>query len=281
MPSVTVIQPNRAWLRIPWREIWRYRDLVALLVRRDFVATYKQTVLGPLWYVIQPLFQTAVFTVIFGNLADLPTDEFPKPIFYLCGTLAWAYFSQCAGGTSSVLTANATLFGKVYFPRLVIPVSRVITNLIGFAIQFGTFLVLWGYFRLFVAAGADLSMNWWALLLPVGLLVSAAAGMGVGLWVSALTCKYRDFTMVFQFVLRLWMYATPVVYPLSLVPERWRWLSALNPMTAVAEFYRLALLGRGLVEPLFVVLSIAMSLLLLLSGMIVFTRAERTFIDTV
>ncbi len=277
----TVIEPNRAWFRIPWRETWRYRDLIGLLVRRDFVATYKQTVLGPLWYVIQPLFQTVVFTIIFGKLANLPTDGMPKPVFYLCGTLAWSYFARCLSGTSMVLRGNAGLFGKVYFPRLVIPIASVTTGLIGFLIQLGTFLLVWGYFKLFVPSGANLQISAWVLLVPLCLLICAATGMGVGLWVSALSCKYRDVNMIFQFVVRFWMYATPVVYPLSLVPERWRGLISLNPMTSITEFYRFAFLGQGTLSLPYFALSALTAVLFLLSGIVVFSRAERTFIDTV
>jgi len=276
-----VIQPDRSWLHIPWRELWEYRDLLGLLVRRNFVATYKQTVLGPAWYVINPLTQTLIFTVIFGHLAKLSTDGMPKPLFYLCGMLGWGYFSRCIGSTSSALAGNASLFGKVYFPRLVMPISEVATGLIGFLIQLVTFLGFWVYFNFFTPAGRMIQMRLAVLLLPLLLVQCAAMGMGVGLWVSSLTAKYRDFTHLTSFLVRFWMYATPLVYPLSMLPDRWKWASGLNPMTPVLESFRLAFLGVGVVQPWHVVWSLTATALLLLSGMAVFSRTERTFIDTV
>lgn len=279
--STVVIQPNRRWLYIPWREIYEYRDLIRLLVRRNFVVGYKQTVMGPLWYIINPLTSTLVFTVIFGHLAKLPTDGLPKPLFYLGGMLGWTYFMRCVGGTSGTLTGNAALFGKVYFPRLVVPISRVLSALFGFAIQFVTFLALWTYFKFFTGAGPSITMRPHVLLIPLLLLHSAAAGMGVGLWFSALTAKYRDFQNVLNYLLRFWMYGTPIVYPLSMIPHKWRWLSGLNPMTPAVELWRYAFLGVGTVKLHNVATSIVIVILLLFSGMMMFSRTERTFIDTV
>ncbi|MGQ9662787.1 MAG: ABC transporter permease, partial [Kiritimatiellia bacterium] len=211
-PVVQVIEPNRCWYRIPVREILRYRDLIFLFIRRDFVATYKQTVLGPLWHVISPLTTTVIFTIVFGNLAKLPTDGLPKPVFYLCGQLAWGYFSRCVASTSGTFTGNVGLFGKVYFPRLVVPVSQVFSSLIGYSIQFVTFLIVWCYVRFFTGAGTALHMQGWLVLLPFVLVLSAAAGSGVGLWNSSLTAKYRDFGRIFNFLMNIWMWATPIVY---------------------------------------------------------------------
>lgn len=276
-----IIHADRSWWHIPWREIYEYRDLIFLLVRRNFVATYKQTVLGPSWYIISPITQTVIFTVIFGHLAKLPTDGMPKPLFYLCGSLGWGYFAGCMGGTSSSLTANAGLFGKVYFPRLVMPISQVATGLIGFSIQLGTFLCFWIYFKFFTAAGATIHIKPMLLALPLLLVQSAAIGMGVGLWMSALTAKYRDFNHLTGYLTRFWMYATPIVYPLSMLPRKWQLLSVLNPMTPIVESFKYAFLGEGTVLVYHVISSLVLTALLLLSGMAVFSRTERTFIDTV
>lgn len=276
-----VIKPNRAWLYVPWRELHDYRDLLFLLVRRDFIAAYKQTVLGPLWYVISPLLTTIVFTVIFGKVAKIPTDGMPKLLFYLCGQLAWGYFARCLNATSNTFVGNAGIFGKVYFPRLIIPLSRLISSLFGLVIQLATFLAFWVYFKWFTDAGQDISMSPGALLLPLLLIQSAAAGMGAGLWLSSLSAKYRDFMFISGFFMSLWMYATPVVYPLSIVPERWRWVSSLNPMTGVVESFRYAFLGKGIVDPRYLALSVVTSMLILITGIMMFNRTERTFIDTV
>jgi len=276
-----IIEPNRSWFRIPWREIVQYRDLLYLLVRRDFVSKYKQTVLGPLWFVIQPLMTTLMFTVVFGKIAKIPTDRLPPMLFYLCGMLAWGYFAKCLGGTASTFVGNAHLFGKVYFPRLVVPLSVIVSNLMSFGIQLATFAAFWVYFKWFTAAGELIRPNLFILALPLLLVQTAAIGLGVGLWMSALSAKYRDFSYLADFMAQLWMYATPVVYPLSVVPERWRWVVALNPMAGIVESYRYALLGAGTVDPVYMGLSVLTTGLVLVSGLLVFNKVERTFIDTV
>lgn len=276
-----IIEASRSWFRIPWRELLHYRDLLFLLVRRDFVARYKQTILGPAWFVIQPLATTLVFTVVFGKVAKIPTDNLPPLLFYLCGMLAWQYFQQCMQGTSTTFVANANLFGKVYFPRLVVPLSVIISNLAAFFIQLVTFLCFWVFYKLFTDAGSLFHLTPYLFALPPLLLQTAAIGLGVGLWMSALTAKYRDFVHVSGFLSQLWLYATPVVYPLSAVPEKWRWVSALNPMTGIVETYRYAFLGAGTVSPLYLGISGITTLVLLLTGLLVFSRTERTFIDTV
>jgi len=281
METEIIIEPNRSWLRIPWREIVQYRDLLYLLVRRDFVSKYKQTVLGPLWFVIQPLMTTLMFTVVFGKIARIPTDKLPPMLFYLCGMLAWGYFAKCLGGTASTFVGNAHLFGKVYFPRLVVPLSVIVSNLMSFGIQLATFAAFWVYFKWFTAAGELIRPNLFILTLPLLLVQTAAIGLGVGLWMSALSAKYRDFSYLADFMAQLWMYATPVVYPLSVVPERWRWVVALNPMAGIVESYRYALLGAGTVDPVYLGLSVLTTGLVLVSGLLVFSKVERTFIDTV
>ena len=277
-----IIEPTRGWSRVDWRELVRYRDLLWLLIRRDFVSKYKQTVLGPLWFVIQPLATTLVFTVIFGRVAKISTDNLPPLLFYMCGMLGWQYFAQCLGGTSSTFVANQRLFGKVYFPRLIVPVSVVSSNLLAWAIQAGTFLGFWLYFKLFTAAGAQFGARWFAVpLLPLLLAQQAALGLGVGLWLSALTAKYRDFTHLTGFLTQLWLYATPVVYPLSVIPERWRWVSVLNPMTQVIESYRWLALGTGTVDWRYAAVSVGMTVFVLWTGVLLFARTEKNFIDTV
>jgi len=276
-----VIESSTSWFRIPWREILHYRDLWFLLVRRDFVAKYKQTILGPLWFIIQPLLMTVMFTIVFGNIAAVPTDGLPPMLFYLCGMLAWSYFAECIRGTSTVFVTNANLFGKVYFPRLVVPFAIVTSNLIAFAIQLITFLAFWGYFKFFTSAGASFGPTRYLLALPLLLLQTACIGFAVGLWMSSMTAKYRDFIHLTGFLTQLWMYATPIVYPLSEVPVKWRWVSSANPMTGIAETYRYAFLGEGVVEPRYLMISAATTVVLLVTGILLFERTERTFIDTV
>ena len=276
-----VIEPNRSWFRLPWRELLHYRDLWLLLVRRDFVAKYKQTILGPAWFIIQPLLMTVMFTIVFTGIAEIPTDGLPPGLFYLCGMLAWTYFGECIRSTSTVFVTNASLFGKVYFPRLVVPLAIVTSNLIAFVIQLLTFTGFWLYFKFFTEAGQLFSLTSAVTLLPLLLLQTACIGLGVGLWMSCMTAKYRDFVHLTGFLTQLWMYATPIVYPLSEVPEKWRWISALNPMTGIVETYRYALLGAGTVNLKYLTFSAGMTLVLLVTGILLFSRTERTFIDTV
>jgi len=274
----TIISPRSGWLNINLRELWWYRDLIMLFVRRDFVSQYKQTILGPLWFLIQPLMSTLVFTVIFGTIAQIPTDGLPQVMFYMAGITSWTYFANCFTKTSNTFIGNAAIFGKVYFPRLAVPVSIVISNLITFAIQFGLFIVflLYFYFK-----GSSIQPNMWILLTPLLLVQMAALGLGVGILVSSMTTKYRDLSHAVGFGVQLWMYVTPVVYPLSQIPEKWRWLSALNPMTAIVESFRYAFLGAGAIQPWVMGVSIGMTTLFLILGIILFSKVEKTFIDTV
>ena len=276
-----VIEPNRSWFRLPWRDLLHYRDLWLLMVRRDFVAKYKQTVLGPLWFIIQPLLTTVMFTVVFGRIAKIPTDGLPPMLFYLCGTLAWGYFAQCVNGNSKIFVSNARLFGKVYFPRLIVPLATVTSGLFSFVIQLGTFLGFWIFFKFFTESGSHFSFTPYLFALPLLLLQSAATGLGVGLWMSSLTAKYRDFSHLTGFLTQLWMYATPIVYPLSEVPERWRWVVRINPMTGIVETYRYAFLGAGSMDLPTMLSSGLLTVFVLVSGVLLFARTERTFIDTV
>lgn len=276
-----VIRPTRGWLKLNLAEVWRYRDLLYLLVHRDFVSKYKQTVLGPAWFVIQPVLMTLVFTVIFGSVAKIPTDGLPPMLFYLAGLLGWTYFAQTFTNASGTLVNNAGLFGKVYFPRLVVPLANVASNLLAFGLQLVTLLVAWVGFKLLGDAGATFGMSGAIVFLPLVVLQIAALSLGIGLWLSALTSKYRDFAFLTPVLVQVWMYATPVIYPFSQVPERWRDLAALNPMAMPVEAIRLMFLGQGAVSSGHLAVSIAMTLVLLVTGLLVFNRVEKTFVDTV
>jgi lipopolysaccharide transport system permease protein len=259
-------------------DLWRYRDLIWLFVWRDFVAYYKQTILGPFWYLIQPILTTGVFTVIFGNIAKLSTDGLPPFLFYLAGNTVWSYFSTCLTSTSNTFTNNAAIFGKVYFPRLSIPISVVLSNLISFGIRLGMFLAFLAYFYL---KGVSIQPNLWLLLLPVLILIMAGLGLGLGIIVSSLTTKYRDLQQLVSFGVQLLMYATPVIYPLSSVQGIWRWLLIANPMTSVIEIFRLGFLGTSSLEPIYLLYSAAFMMVVLLAGMLIFHHVETTFMDTV
>ena len=273
-----VIEPKRAWWDLRLGQVWRYRDLITLFVRRDFVSTYKQTILGPLWYIIQPLITTLVFTVIFGNIANLPTDGLPRFIFYMSGTVIWTYFAGCLKKTSNTFAANAGLFGKVYFPRLAIPVADLISNLITFAIQFALFLSFLAYF---ILSGSDVHVTTWALLLPVLIFLMAGLGLGLGIIISSLTTKYRDLRYLVGFGIQLWMYATPVIYPASTIPDEWQWVLNVNPIAPVVEVFRYAFLGAGSPSWGGLAYSFAFMLVVLTIGVLVFNRVESTFMDTV
>ncbi len=274
----TILRPKSGWFDLHVKDLWRYRDLIALFVRRDFVAVYKQTILGPVWFLLQPLFSTIVFTVIFGKIAQIPTDGLPPMLFYMAGIVSWNYFATCLTKTSDTFVVNAGIFGKVYFPRLAVPVASVITNLITFGIQFCLFL---SFVAFFYVRGSAIRPNILIFLTPFLLVQMAALGLGFGIMVSSLTTKYRDLTQVVGFGVQLWMYATPVVYPLSQIPPRWQWLFALNPMTAPVEAFRFAYLGTGAIQPWHFIMSIMVTGFILLAGIILFSRVEKTFMDTV
>jgi homopolymeric O-antigen transport system permease protein len=276
-----VIGPTRGWPSLQFGELWRYRDLLLLLVYRDFAAKYKQTILGPAWFVLQPLLTTAVFTVVFAGAIKIPTDGIPPVLFYFIGLLGWSYFAQTFQSISGTLVNNAGIFGKVYFPRLVVPLSAVISNLMAFALQLVTMLCFWIYYKYFTAAGARFGLSPAIVWSPLVVLQIAALSLGVGVWLSALTARYRDFAMLSGFIIQLWMYATPVIYPLSQIPERWRWLAVVNPMTMPVEMLKVMFLGRGIVDPAYIFASIGLAVFALLSGVIVFNKVEKTFIDTV
>ena len=273
-----VIRPKTGWFDIDLKGLWRYRDLITMFVKRDFVTLYKQTILGPLWYIITPLFTTIVFNIIFNKVAQIPTDDIPPFLFYMSGNIMWAYFAACLNRTSGTFTGNAGIFGKVYFPRLSVPIAGVIINLLQFAIQFGLFACFLLFFKI---KGAPVDIRLWTLALPVLLLQMALLGLGIGILISSITVKYRDLQYALGMITSLWMYATPIVYPLSLVPEWLKPWYLLNPMASIIECFRFAFLGTGTVAWSHIGISWAMTLFFLAAGILLFSRVERTFMDTV
>lgn len=274
-----VITPQRGLFDLRLGELWRYKNLILLFVRRDFVSMYKQTILGPLWYLLQPLLTTITYTIIFGNIASLPTDGLPQFLFYMSGTLVWSYFADCLNKTSNTFLENASLFGKVYFPRLAVPISILLSSLATFLIQFVMFL---GFTLFFALRGASIQPNWgWILFAPLLLLIMAGLGLGFGIITSALTTKYRDLRFLVTFGVQLFMYAAPVIYPVSAVPQRFEWLILANPVTPVIEAFRYAFLGAGTVNFYQLGYSFVFMVLLVLTGVTIFNRIEQTFMDTI
>ena len=273
-----VIQPRKQWFDLHLRDLWRYRDLIFLFVKRDFVTFYKQTAFGPLWYVIQPLLTTLVLTVVFGKIAGIAMDGVPSFLFLLAGTVMWGYFSGCLNETSNTFIKNAAIFGKVYFPRLAVPISVVIINLAKFGIQFVLFL---GFYIYFIARDIAVHPTFLILLLPILILQMAVLSLGAGVLVSALTTKYRDLTFVMTFAVQLWMYTSSVIIPASRIPEKYRPIYMLNPMASVIEMFRYSVFGVGVVNPVYTGISWAITLAVLFGGIILFSRIEKNFMDTV
>lgn len=273
-----VMRPKTGWFDLHLADLWRYRDLVMIFVWRDFTAQYKQTILGPLWHIVQPLFTTLLFTLVFSGAAHLPTDGVAPVLFYMAGITCWNYFAQCLNGTSGTFISNAAIFGKVYFPRLCVPLSIVLSNLIKFGIQFGIFLVVLIYYA-FIRGGVHITPL--VLLTPVLLVIMGALGLGIGVIVSALTTRYRDLQIFFVFAVQLFMYATPVIYPASMIPEKYRLLILANPMTPVLETFRAAYLGTGTFSFWQLAYGAVAAALTLFTGMVLFNHVERTFMDTV
>ena len=279
----TRIRPKTGWFDIDFKDLWHYKDLVWMLVKRDFTLIYKQTVLGPAWVVIQPLLTTLIFTVIFGNVAGLPTDGMPKFMFYMGGNIAWSYFANCLTQTSNTFISNRNLFGKVYFPRLCVPISTVVSQLINFFVQFAVFLGFVVYYAL--QPNSAVQPNWRLIALtPLMLLQLGMLGLGFGIIVSSMTTKYRDLSLLVSFGVHLWMYATPVAYPASLIAQRYPALLGvymLNPMTPLIELFRSAYLGSACYYMNYYWLSIAITVLVFVLGVILFSHVEKTFMDTV
>jgi len=273
-----VIEPQHSLLDLNLKDVWRYRDLLWLLVKRDFVSFYKQTILGPLWFFIQPLFTTLIFTFVFGNLAGLSTDGLPQPLFYMAGITAWNYFADCLTKTSTVFKDNANIFGKVYFPRLIMPLSIVVSNLVRFGVQMLLFFLMMAYYAY---TGGSFTPNAYVLLFPVLVLLMALLGLGLGLIITAMTTKYRDLAFLITFGVQLMMYGTTVIYPLSAAPAKYRALIELNPMTGIIEAFRYGFLGQGEFTVSSFGYSVAFTLLALVLGVVIFNKTEKTFVDTV
>ncbi len=273
------IKPQSSLLDLKLKETWRYRDLVSMFVRRDIVTLYKQTILGPLWYFIQPLLTTLVFTVIFGKVAKISTDGLPPMLFYLAGVTAWNFFADSFRNTSDTFKKNENIFGKVYFPRIVMPLSIVISGLLKFGIQLILFI---GFIIYFMARGSDIHPVWELIwLLPFLLLLMGFMGLGFGMIISSLTTKYRDLTFLIQFGIQLLMYATPVIYPLSTIPEKYKWIVELNPMTSIIETFRYTFLGHGSFSWQALGYTTVFTIVLMFFGLIIFNKTEKNFMDTV
>lgn len=274
----TIITPKNKFFRLNLKELWQYRDLITSFVKRDFTATYKQTILGPLWFFIQPIFTTIMFLIVFGNIAKIPTDGIPQVLFYMNGIILWNYFSKCLVSTSNTFVANSAIFKKVYFSRLTIPLSNVISALVQFFIQFALFIIIFIGYKI---SGADLKLSLAIFAVPLFVLQMAVLGLGIGLIITSLTTKYRDLTYLVGFAVQLWMYATPIVYPLSMVPEKWRSIYILNPVVPILESFKHAFFSTGMPSVTEYGISIAITVFLLFTGIFVFNFVEKNFVDTV
>ena len=273
-----VITPTRGWFEFNLREIWQYRDLLKIYIHRNIVTQYKQTIFGPLWIIIPPILTTLVFTIIFGNLAKISTDGVPPFIFYMSGTVVWSYFASCITLTSNTFNQNAIIFGKVYFPRITVPIANVIISLLQFFIQFTIFILFLIFFKI---KGSPIYPNMYILALPLIVFQMAILGLGFGILISSLTTKYKDLTFVMGFFVQIWMYATPIVYPLSIVPEKYRILVILNPMSSIVETFRGAFLGASSIELTHIFISVLFTLLIFFLGLLMFNRIEKSFMDTI
>ena len=274
-----VIKPKRGLLDIDLKAVWRYRDLVYMYIKRDIITKYKQTILGPVWYVVQPVLTTVIYMFVFGGLAGISTDGVPQPLFYMAGILLWNYFSECFNGSSDIFGQNASVFGKVYFPRLVVPISGMISNLIKMIIQLVLFVAVYLYYVVFT--DAQVQIGWSALLFPLLVLMLALHATSWGLLFSSLTTKYRDLKFLIQFGLQLFMYATPIIYPLSVAPAKYRFILELNPLTPIFEAFKHGWLGVGALSWTGLLYSALFMVVSLFAGIVIFSREERTFMDTI
>lgn len=273
-----VIQPKRHLLDVNLKDIWEYRDLLYMFVKRDIVTVYKQTILGPLWFFVQPIMTMLVYVLVFGNIAEISTDGIPAPLFYLAGIIMWNYFAESFNKTSTTFVVNANVFGKVYFPRLIVPLSVVVSNVLKFLIQFGLFLAVWVYF---LTKPADIHPNLWILSTPYLLTLMAGLGLGFGIVFSSLTTKYRDLTFVLAFGVQLAMYATPIIYPMSAVSDRMHAILWWNPISHIIETFKYGFLGAGEASLAGLAYATAFAVVTLALGVIIFNRTEQTFMDTV
>ena len=273
-----IIEPQQGLLDVNFKEIWNYRDLLFLFVKRDVVTVYKQTVLGPIWFFVQPIMTMLVYILVFGNIAGIPTDGIPKPLFYLSGIIIWNYFSECFLKTSDTFTVNQDMFGKVYFPRLIMPLSKVVSGLIKFFIQFFLFMVVYLYF---LVDGVPVQLGVELLLVPYFIVLMALLGLGFGLIFTSMTTKYRDLKFLIQFGVQLLMYATPIIYPMSEIPEKIRYFIFFNPLSHIVEGFKLAFLGQGSLTTSGLLYSSVCTLIVLIVGILIFNKTEKTFVDTV
>lgn len=274
-----IIQPRSRLFDLRLKEVWRYRDLVAMFIRRDFVATYKQTILGPIWFFVQPLLTSITYIIIFSRVAQLSTDGMPPMAFYLAGITIWNYFADTLNKTATVFRDNANVFGKVYFPRLTMPVSIVISSLIRFSIQLGLFLAVWIFYL--VQGGTSIEPNGYMALVPFLIVIMGLLSLGFGMIISALTTKYRDMIMLLAFGVQLLMYATPVIYPVSSIPEKYQWIIMANPVSSIVETFRYAFLGSGNFSWGGLAYSALFTIVILFAGIVVFNKVEKSFTDTV
>ena len=277
-PQFTMIKPQSSLFELNLNELWQYRDLIYMYVKRDIVTFYKQTIMGPLWFIIQPILTTIMFMFVFGNLAGISTDGIPKPLFYFTGILIWNYFADCLTRNSKIFIENQNVFGKVYFPRLVVPISITISNLVRFFIQFGIFLILYFYYYF---SGANVIINSYALLFPLLIIMVAGLSLGFGIIFSSLTTKYRDLTFLLQFGVQLWMYISPVIYPLKSIAADKQWIVQLNPMTSIIESFKYGFIGTGTFSWGWLGYSFGFTIVLLVLGVVIFNRVEKGFMDTV
>lgn len=274
----TVIKPQNKLLEVDFKEIWQYRDLFSMFVKRDIITQYKQTILGPAWFFIQPALTTAMYMLVFGGIVGFSTDGLPQPMFYLAGIVCWQYFSDCLNKTSSTFTTNQGIFGKVYFPRIIVPLSTVASNLVRMGIQFLLFVVVYIYFLI---KGVHVAPNMYILLLPLVIIMLAGLSLGFGIIISSMTTKYRDLTILFTFIVQLWMYATPIIYPLSTMSPKRQWIMALNPVTSLVETFKYGTMGVGTFSWVQLGYSFGFMVVLLAIGIVVFNKVQRSFMDTV
>ena len=274
-----IIEAQRGWFAFNWREFFRYRDLLLVFAWRDVLLKFRELSLGPVWFLVQPLSTAFIFSVIFGRLAQISTDKIPAVLFYLSGLLLWTYFSHCLSEVSGIFSGRGDLYKKIYFPRLIVPLSIILSNLITFLIQAALFSLIYFYFKIWNPSAKDLSPSLFCVWLPFLILQTSALSLGCGFWLSALTSKNKDMQGVIGFLLQLWMYATPVIYPTSMVPEKWRALQALNPMSSIIEGSRYAFFGIGTIHLKHFMISALITLVILVTGVMVFNKFEREFLD--
>ena len=278
MEYTTIIKPKNKLFDIDFKELWQYRDLFSMFVKRDIITQYKQTILGPAWFFIQPAITTIMYMIVFGGIAGIPTDGLPQPMFYLAGIVCWQYFADCLNKTSSTFTTHQAIFGKVYFPRLIVPLSTVASNLVRMGIQFLMFLAVYIYY---VLVGVAVAPNIYILLLPLLILMLAGLSLGFGIIISSMTTKYRDLTILFTFIVQLWMYATPIIYPLSSMSAKRQWIMALNPVTSIVETFKYGTMGVGTFSWTQLAYSFGFMVVLMVIGIVVFNKVQRSFMDTV